>query len=503
MRLYRTGIVFLPILGALLLAACNGGGGTGECDDTADCKPPWASITVMPDADTLFTGDTLRLSATVRDDNGNPMTMTIAWTTLTQTIASVDTSGLVTALAAGDAVLVASAGGFSDTARVLVRNRPAVCVNEEGNGQTVTSGPSGPNSAHGDNDTVFRGFLIDLLDPLVLYLGTERNGIVRSTDGGLTWTRSRLGIRWNDVGYPEIWSLAQNPANPAGILAATTDSPGPLNGANYPSANAGIYRSENSGQSWARSNCGLTNAKMSFVIFVPGSSTTLVASAQAGAPSFSNPPAPYYTGGLFRSTDGGTNWARASAPAMADSMEYWQILARGNQLITFAFLDADLSRNVGFLRSTDGGVSWAPFGASVRTKRYYFWVASAGGDTLFAAEPGGFVIDRSVDGGAIWTPLTMDGMPGAVAVLAMSPANSRLVFYASGENKLLRSTDGYATRSVVLTTPDIIQAIRFAPSAPDTVYAVTRGYLVYRSIDAGVTWSLRKNVRADVLNVLP
>jgi photosystem II stability/assembly factor-like uncharacterized protein len=501
MRLNPAGL--FPCAVACFLIACNGGGGTGECDDTADCAPPTvASITVAPDADTLFTDDTLRLSATVRDAAANPTYAAITWMSLTQAIASVDMSGLVTALAAGDALVVASADGFSDTARVLVRNTLAACGNEEGNGLTVTSGPSGPNSSSGDNDTVFRGFLIDLLNPLILYLGTERNGIVRSTDGGTTWTRSRAGLRWNDVGYPEIWSLAQNPANPAAILAATTDSPGPLTG-NYPSANAGIYRSENSGQGWTRSNCGLTNAKMSFVIHAPGSSTTVVASAQAGAPSFGNPPAPYYTGGLFRSTDGGVNWARAAAPAAADSMEYWQILARGTQLITFAFRDADLSKNVGFLRSTDGGANWAPFGAAVRTRRYYTWVASASGDTMFAAERDGFQIDRSLDGGASWTPLTMDGMPGVVSLLAMSPANSRLVFYASGGNSLLRSTDGYATRSVVLSTPDVIQSIQFAPSAPDTVYAVTRGYRVYRSTDAGVTWSLRANVRADVLNVQP
>jgi photosystem II stability/assembly factor-like uncharacterized protein len=279
-----------------------------------------------------------------------------------------------------------------------------------------------------------------------------------------------------------------------------------LTGASYPSANAGIYRSENSGQNWVRSNCGLTNAKISFVLFVPSLlnlGQTLVASVQAGAPSFMNPPASYYTGGLFRSTDGGSNWVRALAPPAADSMEYWQILARGSKLFTFAFRDADLSKNVGFLRSVDAGATWTPFAPLMRTKRYYTWAVSASGDTLLAAERDGFMIDRSIDGGATWTALPMDGMHGVVSLVALSPANSRHVLYASGGNRLLRSTDGLATFAVVLNTADVIQGIVFAPSAPDTVYAVTRGYLVYRSLDGGATWSLRRNVRADVLNAIP
>jgi hypothetical protein len=377
-----------------------------------------------------------------------------------------------------------------------------VCVSDPGNGATLTSGPAGPNSAHGDNDTMFRGFLVDPVDPDVLYLGTERNGIVRSPDGGATWTRLRQGLRWNDVGYPEIWSLTMNPADRRSLFAATTDSPGPLTGS-YPSANAGLYRSPNSGETWSRSNCGLSNAKASFVLYVPTAANdgqTLVASVQAGAPSFPNPPAAYYTGGLFRSTDGGSAWTRAAAPAAADSMEYWQILARGPRLITFAFRDADISKNVGFLQSLDGGASWTPFASPVRVKRYYTWDASASGDTLLAAQLDGFTIDRSLDGGATWTALQMDGTLGAVSRVAISPADSRLVLYSTGQLKLLRSTDGLATRAVVLTTTDPVQVIAFAPSNPATVYAVTRGYLVYRSLDGGATWTLRRNVRADVLN---
>jgi photosystem II stability/assembly factor-like uncharacterized protein len=487
----------LPAFLVLGLLACN-----GDNDPSGPVVFPVVSVEIYPAPDTLSPGDTLRLGAVARGKDGILIANTIiAWSTLTPSIATVDTTGLVTAVAPGDASIVAAMEGISDTLRLHVLGQPQeTCGNDAGNGATVTAGPSGPNPAHGDNDTMFRGFLVDPADADVLYLGTERNGILRSADGGATWTRQRQGLRWNDVGYPEIWSLALDPADRTKLLAATTDSPGPFTG-NYPSANAGLYRSENSGQTWARSNCGLPHAKTSFVLFVPGGAgRTVVASVQAGAPSFPNPPAAYYAGGLFRSTDGGSNWTRAAAPAAADSMEYWQILSRGSKLVTFAFRDADISKNVGFLQSLDGGVTWSPFASAARAKRYYTWTASASGDTMLAAQPDGFVIDRSLDGGATWAPLTMDGMHGAISRVALSPADSRRVLYSTGQNALLLSTDALGARTVVLNTPETIQAIEFAPSRPQTVYAVTRGYLVYRSTDAGATWTLRRNLRADVLN---
>jgi photosystem II stability/assembly factor-like uncharacterized protein len=485
------------LLVLLGLVACDSGN-----DPSGPVDVPVVSLEASPAADTLSAGDTLRVTALARDAGGNVLVRPVSWNSLAPSIATVDTTGLVTALAPGDALIVATAEGIADSVRLHVSAPAPACDSDPGNGATIVAGPSAPNPSQGDNDTVFRGFLVDPLDPMILYLGTERNGILRSADGGATWTRLRQGLRWNDVGYPEIWSLAINPADRTKLFAATTDSPGPLTGP-YPSANAGLYSSENSGAAWTRRNCGLTNAKASFVLYVPGAvpgGQTLVASVQAGAPSFSNPPAAYYTGGLFRSTDGGSAWTRAAAPAAADSMEYWQILARGSKLFTFAFRDADLSKNVGFLQSLDGGASWTTFAPSVRTKRYYTWAASASGDTLLAAERDGFTIDRSTNGGATWTALPMDGMQGVVSLVALSPANSRHVLYASGADKLLRSTDGMVNFTVVLSTLDIIQGIVFAPSAPDTVYAVTRGYLVYRSLDGGATWTLRRNVRQDVLN---
>ncbi len=103
------------------------------------------------------------------------------------------------------------------------------CGNEVGNGDQIITGPSAPE-AH-DRDSVFRSLTVHPTDPDTVIMGTERNGFAKSTDGGVTWTRSRLGLRWSEgIGYPEVYDLAYSPSDPDVLIAATVSSPGPLVG---------------------------------------------------------------------------------------------------------------------------------------------------------------------------------------------------------------------------------------------------------------------------------
>ena len=118
------------------------------------------------------------------------------------------------------------------------------CANAAGNGHDIIAGPPGPTT--NDFDQVFRSLEIDPNNPDIVYLGTERNGIVKTIDGGITWQRLRDGMRHSTVGYPEVWDIAVSPSNPSLVIAATADSPGPIAG-DYPSSMAGVYRSVDGG----------------------------------------------------------------------------------------------------------------------------------------------------------------------------------------------------------------------------------------------------------------
>ncbi len=84
--------------------------------------PVPTTVTVAPDTATLTALDqTIRLFADVRDQIGRPMTdATVIWSSGDTTVATVDTSGVVTAVANGRATITALSGAVSDTASVAV-----------------------------------------------------------------------------------------------------------------------------------------------------------------------------------------------------------------------------------------------------------------------------------------------------------------------------------------------------------------------------------------------
>ena len=79
-------------------------------------------VTVSHTADTLAAGDTLRLSAEASDANGHPVANAeLEWSTSDATVATVDSTGLVRAVAAGTAVIAAAAAGADGAVEVVVR----------------------------------------------------------------------------------------------------------------------------------------------------------------------------------------------------------------------------------------------------------------------------------------------------------------------------------------------------------------------------------------------
>lgn len=77
---------------------------------------PAASLVATPDAAFVGVGDTLRVRGSLRDQFGNVIAgQAFTFTSLDETVASVNGSGLVTAIAQGNARIVTAAAGRADT----------------------------------------------------------------------------------------------------------------------------------------------------------------------------------------------------------------------------------------------------------------------------------------------------------------------------------------------------------------------------------------------------
>ena len=117
--------------------------------------------------------------------------------------------------------------------------------------------------------------------------GGSTLGLVRSTDGGLTWTLLNPG---GPLASQSITGLA---ARGSTLVAATPN---------------GIYRSSNTGTSFTllsgAAGTGLPSGSASDLVGVPGATQTLYAALVSG------------TRGVWRSTDGGGTWTKVSDPAV-------------------------------------------------------------------------------------------------------------------------------------------------------------------------------------------
>lgn len=380
------------------------------------------------------------------------------------------------------------------------------CGNEIGNGLEIVRGPLEPDRP-ADRDAVFRSLAVDPLDSNIVYVGSERNGIFRSIDGGDTWEWLRKGIKHTEFGYPEIYYISISPlgSNDA-VFTATTNGPGPLTG-QY-AAGAGIYKLLNGGDTWISSNCGLTHAGLHTVVFDLNNPDVLVAALSSEDPTASQLQVMSFPGGIFKTSDKGDNWVEAVTPSGSDKNDFSQIYSRGFPSTTFFTYGKnfpDPSLNLGFLKSIGGGDTWTKFGPFGANNQIYYFDISTDGMVFYAYEYSDSTkwMHKSVDGGETWT--TQSGP--FFGVVKVSPGNSNLtLFFGSNPNdydsyRIYKSTDGLETYSGVYEIEETVEDIEFAQSNPNVVYAACEGLDIYKSTDAGSTWTKLINLRSEIINV--
>ena len=108
---------------------------TGSCEgQTATCQltiapVPVAAVVVAPATGSIEAGDTLQLSATLRDAQGKPITgRSVAWTSSAPTLAGVSADGLVAGSVPGAAKITATCEGKSGACSVTVVVVPVATV---------------------------------------------------------------------------------------------------------------------------------------------------------------------------------------------------------------------------------------------------------------------------------------------------------------------------------------------------------------------------------------
>ena len=386
-----------------------------------------------------------------------------------------------------------------------------LCGNAVGNGNEIVHGQITPNDWNPDN--AFRSLTVHPSDPDRVLFGTEANGFVITRDGGQTWERLRMGLRHSEGGgeilYHEIYDIAFSQNDPDIIYAATLNGPGPLTG-DYPSSVGGIYKSTDGGQTWSRKNCGLDNGWIFSVYVSSENQNNAIIGVSGGAITFSGyglEAGHYFGGGLFKTTNGGETWNRIEVGMNDEKNSYGMIKAaksNSSLLYTFGTNMENTTTNIGFIKSMDGGSTWESFAPSLKNHDICYFDVSSDGTVIYAIANDVSKIFKSVDGGDSWSEHNINSSGYTITI---SPSDPDRVLFGKSDGLYL-STNGLKTS---IKVSDIGTSVRgfghvcdvaFSQSDNNIVYMISLGYNVYKSTDAGQTFTKIVNLRDDVLNVL-
>ena len=134
----------------------------------------------------------------------------------------------------------------------------------------------------------------------------------------------------------------------------------------------------------------------------------------------------------------------------------------------------------------------------MRNKRITHFDVSADGNTIYALSDSDAdrALYKSTDAGCSWEqyPIFTSGY-----TLTVSPENSDRVLFGQVDGLYL-STDGLETRSRVLSSGARMSDLAVARSNPSTLYAITEGYVLFKSTDGGEAFTQMKDLRNEVLN---
>jgi photosystem II stability/assembly factor-like uncharacterized protein len=299
----------------------------------------------------------------------------------------------------------------------------------------------------------------DPTNPQIIYVGTGEAhgsadsyygvGILKTTDGGATWTQYGADT-FSNMG---ISSIIVNPLTPTIVYAALADwtkNSKPL------LFDPGIYESVDGGVTWVAvdNHCLGTCANATSLVMDPNNPLIL----DAG-----------YSGlGVLKTTNGGISWTQKF---VASSSNYRVQVAIGGSSSQVLYAGADTNGSGGggqVFKSTDFGETYLattafPNGSYCGGQCWY--------DNVVAVSPASSNIVMA-GGAALYSPV--NGIDGTI-------------FLTTNGGTTWTYNDG----TVISTTlhPDL-HAIAFAPSNPNIVWIGNDGG-VYRSTDGGGHWQNR------------
>jgi photosystem II stability/assembly factor-like uncharacterized protein len=340
------------------------------------------------------------------------------------------------------------------------------------NSESVHGQSEGWTSIGPEGGTVY-ALAIDPDNHSVVYAGTNA-GVLKSTDSGGHWSPVNAGL-------PQPTSAFVNGGPYIRSLAIDPQNTGTVYaGVSFlgdelfaePSGR-GVYRSDDGGNSWRAANTGIENRIPHALAIDPTTPTTLFAGVKFG------PTGPAH---VFRSTDGGASWS-----LVLGGFDFANALAIDPQTPATAYAGT----SSGIFKTTDGGTTWAQMTVGV-TGGIVTALAISPADTsvVYAATRGGGVF-KSVNAGERWTPINKGLTSLLVTTLAIDIQSPSTLYAGLETGAVFKTTDQGAAWTSVNNglAASRINNLAVDPETPRIVYAVTERRGAFKTVNGGNQWS--------------
>jgi len=314
--------------------------------------------------------------------------------------------------------------------------------------------PDGTYASTGLDVTTDYGVHFDPFDLQRVFITYDDIGLMRSENGGKSWTVSMDGIppSWTETGY---W-MVFDPAVRGRVWCAMSGQhslprhkffflqPGAAQ-----TATGGVCRSEDGGKTWTSSSQGMPPTTATHIILDPRSPAGTRVLYVAG-----------FARGVFKSVDGGRNWALKNEGITEKEPFAWR-LAQDSSGVVYLVV----------VRRNDDG--------------------SIGGE-------GDGALYRSTDAAEHWAKMKLPDDVNGPQGLEIDPENPQRLYLAAWARHpdatrtlgggIFLSTDGGATWRQVLARDRYVHDITVDPRNPEVIYACGFESSTWRSDDRGENW---------------
>ena len=363
-----------------------------------------------------------------------------------------------------------------------------------------------------------RSIVISPSNSSILLAGSVSGGIWKTTNGGASWSP-----KTDAVGILSIGSMVIDPTNSGVVYAGT--------GEGWANVDAiyggGIYKSTDFGDTWTllSSTIGASITHFGNIMKLAADPSGNIYAATRDVKLGYGPTSSSTSGGLYKSSDGGTSWtAINSANVATNYFRPTDILPISSSVILFA-VNASGATLGGIYRTTNGGTNWNLVSSNLPTSNYRrisFAQDPNNANTVLAVfestdlttsgDAGLKGLYRSTDAGATWIQLTAPpkiASTGSMSylgaqgwydnVIAIDPNNSSTIYV--GGIDLMKSTNGGTSWSHLsywdsyYGTPVVHadhHAIVLDASHPNTIFNGNDGG-IYKSTNGGTSWTSLNN----------